>query len=211
MLFDGKAIQVELDKNKVVKVTFDIKEGSANVIGELMVNDFEKMVDAVENCAEKKGVIFRSNKEHFIFGADITEFLGHFGKPKEEVKKWIFPMNKLLNRIEDLNVPTVTLINGFALGGGFETCLMTDYRIAATGAKVGLPETKLGIMPGWGGSVRLPRLCGADHAIEWITSGKQWKVEDAMKISAVDAVVAPEKLDELGEIFIQGCIAGEMD
>lgn len=211
MLFDGKAIQVELDKNKVVKVTFDIKEGSANVIGELMVNDFEKMVEAVENCAEKKGVIFRSNKEHFIFGADITEFLGHFGKPKEEVKKWIFPMNKLLNRIEDLNVPTVTLINGFALGGGFETCLMTDYRIAATGAKVGLPETKLGIMPGWGGSVRLPRLCGADHAIEWITSGKQWKVEDAMKISAVDAVVAPEKLDELGEIFIQRCIAGEMD
>ena len=77
--------------------------------------------------------------------------------------------------------------------------------------KFTFPETKLGIMPGWGGSVRLQRLCGADHAIEWITSGKQWKVEDAMKISAVDAVVAPEKLDELGEIFIQRCIAGEMD
>lgn len=211
MLFDGKAIQVELDKNNVVKVTFDIKEGSANVIGSLMISDFEKMVEVVENCQEKKGVIFRSNKEHFIFGADITEFLGNFAHPKEQVKEWIFPINKLLNRIEDLNVPTVTLINGFALGGGFETCLMTDYRLAAKGAKVGLPETKLGIMPGWGGSVRLPRLCGADHAIEWITSGKQWKAEDAFKIHAVDAVVDPAKLDQLGDEFIQRCIEGKMD
>lgn len=211
MLFDGKAIQVALKDNGIVTVTFNIKEGSANVIGELMVGEFAQMVQVVEECSAKKGVLFRSEKEHFIFGADITEFTSHFAHSKQQIKDWIFPINTYLNRIEDLEVPTVTLINGFALGGGFEACLMTDYRIAVPKAKMGLPETKLGIMPGWGGSVRLPRLCGADHAIEWITSGKQWSAADAMKIHAIDAIVAPEELDVRGEEFLLRCIAGEMD
>ena len=184
MLFDGKAIQCSLEANGIIKVTFDIKNSGANVIGKLMMEELPKVVDAIEGCSEKKGVILRSNKEHFIFGADITEFVPQFTKTAAEIKSWINPMNSILNRFEDLNVPTLALINGYALGGGFEVCLMTDYRIAVAGAKVGLPETKLGIMPGWGGSVRLPRLCGADHAIEWITSGKQWKAEDALKIGS---------------------------
>jgi 3-hydroxyacyl-CoA dehydrogenase/enoyl-CoA hydratase/3-hydroxybutyryl-CoA epimerase/enoyl-CoA isomerase len=211
MLFDGKAIQCSLEPSGIVKLTFDIKDSGANVIGNLMMEELPKAIEAIENCVEKKGVILRSNKDHFIFGADITEFVAHFKKSKEEVKNWIFPFNQILNRFEDLNVPTVSLINGFALGGGFEVCLMADYRIAASKAKVGLPETKLGIMPGWGASVRLPRLCGADHAIEWITSGKQWSAADAMKIGAVDAVVELDKLEALGEKFIQSCIDGKMD
>jgi 3-hydroxyacyl-CoA dehydrogenase/enoyl-CoA hydratase/3-hydroxybutyryl-CoA epimerase/enoyl-CoA isomerase len=211
MLFDGKAIQCSLEQSGIVKLTFDIKDSGANVIGNLMMEELPQAIEAIEKCTEKKGVLLRSNKEHFIFGADITEFVAHFKKSKEEVKNWIFPMNSILNRFEDLNVPTVSLINGFALGGGFEVCLMADYRIAVPKAKVGLPETKLGIMPGWGGSVRLPRLCGADHAIEWITSGKQWSAADAMKVGAVDAIVDPSKLDAAGEKFLQSCIDGKMD
>lgn len=211
MLFDGKGIQVSLTNSSIVKMTFDIKGTDANVIGNLMMEELPKAVDSIENCKEKKGVLLRSNKEHFIYGADIKEFVSHFKNSKEQIKSWIYPMNAILNRIEDLDVPTVTLINGYALGGGFEVCLLTDYRIAVPEAKVGLPETKLGIMPGWGGSVRLPRLCGADHAIEWITSGKKWPATTAMTIGAVDAVVAPEKLDELGEKFLQDCIDGKMD
>lgn len=211
MLFDGKAIQVELEKSGIIKVTFNIKESGANVIGSLMMEELPKVVEVVENCQEKKGVIFRSSKPHFIYGADITEFVDNFKKSQEEIKGWISPMNSILNRIEDLDVPTVSLINGYALGGGFEVCLMTDYRIAVKEAKVGLPESKLGIMPGWGGSVRLPRLVGADHAIEWITSGKQWSAEQALKIGAVDAVVEGKDLDALGEKFMTSCVDGKMD
>ena len=211
MLFSGKGIQVELAKSGIVKMTFDIKDSGANVIGKLLMDELPKAVESIEKCSQKKGLILRSNKEHFIFGADITEFVEHFKNSAADIKKWIHPMNSVLNRIEDLEIPTVTLINGYALGGGFEVCLLTDYRIAVPSAKVGLPETKLGIMPGWGGSVRLPRLCGADHAIEWITSGKQWKAQDALNIHAIDAIVAPEQLDTLGEKFIQECIDGKMD
>lgn len=211
MLFDGKAIQVKLEDSGIVKVTFNIKDGSANVIGELMISEFSQMIEAVENCKEKKAVILRSEKEHFIFGADITEFTAHFANPKDYVKEWIFRMNTFLNRFEDLDVPTVCLINGYALGGGFETCLMADYRLAASGAKVGLPETKLGIIPGWGGTVRLARLTGADHAIEWITSGKQWSPEDALKIHAIDGIVDPGQLDQAGESLVQRCLDGSLN
>ncbi|MBT4791009.1 MAG: fatty acid oxidation complex subunit alpha FadB, partial [Halobacteriovoraceae bacterium] len=211
MLFDGKGIQCSLADSGIVTVTFDIKDSGANVIGKLMMEELPKVIDALENCNEKKGIILRSNKEHFIFGADITEFLTHFGGTAETIKSWIFPMNGYLNRFEDMDVPSVCLINGFALGGGFELCLMADYRIAVKTAKVGLPETKLGIIPGWGGTVRLPRLCGADNAIEWITSGRQWKAEAALKIGAVDAIVDADQLDSLGEKFLLSCINGEMD
>ena len=93
-------------------------------------------------------------------------------------------------------MPTVTAINGYALGGGCELTLTTDYRVMAHSARIGLPEVKLGIFPGWGGSVRLPRLIGADNALEWICSGDQKKADEALKNHAVDSVVG---LDELND------------
>lgn len=211
MLYDGKSIQCELIEGSIVKVTFNIKESGANVIGSLMMNEFPEAVDAIEACSEKKGVILTSAKEHFIFGADITEFLGHFQNSAPEISKWISQILSTLNRVEDLDVPTVTCINGYALGGGLEVCLLTDYRLIAHGAKIGLPETKLGIIPGWGGTVRLSRLCGADHAIEWITSGKQWDAQAALNIGAVDGIVEQEKLFYAGMTLLKRCIDGEMN
>ena len=209
MLFDGKSIQVEV-KDGIAHCIFNIKDSGANVIGNLMMEELPQVLSTVQK-SDAKGVIFRSPKEHFIFGADITEFMGHFTKSNSELKEWILQMNTTLNGFEDLDIPSVTAINGFALGGGLEVCLTTDYRIASTGTKIGLPETKLGIMPGWGGSVRLPRLCGADHAIEWITSGKQYKAEAALKIGAVDGVVAPDKLEEAALTLLKRAIDGELD
>lgn len=210
MLYDGKSIQVARE-NEIIHFIFNIKDGNANVIGNLMMDEFPHAIKATKEAGEAKGLIFRSEKEHFIFGADITEFMVHFDKEEDEIRKWILEMNKNLNEFEKLPYPTVCAINGFALGGGFEVCLTADYRIAVKGAKVGLPETKLGIMPGWGGSVRLPRIAGADHAIEWITSGKQYKAEDAMKVHAIDAVVAADKLLEGAITLLERAASGELD
>jgi 3-hydroxyacyl-CoA dehydrogenase/enoyl-CoA hydratase/3-hydroxybutyryl-CoA epimerase/enoyl-CoA isomerase len=210
MIFDGKTIQVDIDKEKICHVIFDIKQGSANVIGNAMMEELPKALEAVKS-SQASGVLYRSQKDHFIFGADITEFLTHFKNSKDDVQKWISKMNHVLNGFEDLEIPSVVAINGFALGGGFEVCLLADYRIASSSAKVGLPETKLGIMPGWGGSVRLPRLTGADHAIEWITSGRQYKASDALKIHAIDAVVEDDQLHEASLTLLRRAIQGELD
>ena len=210
MLYDGKAIQVSV-KDEIAHFVFNIKESSANVIGDLMMSELQPALDAVKKASGVKALLFSSSKEHFIFGADITEFIQHFKKSEAELMDWLLAVNKTLNAFEDLDMPTVACINGYALGGGFEVCLTADYRIMGEKTKVGLPETKLGIMPGWGGSVRLPRLVGADNAIEWITSGKQYGAADALKIGAVDAVVEEAKLVEAGLTLLKRAISGELD
>jgi 3-hydroxyacyl-CoA dehydrogenase / enoyl-CoA hydratase / 3-hydroxybutyryl-CoA epimerase / enoyl-CoA isomerase len=103
------------------------------------------------------------------------------------------------------------VINGIAVGGGFELCLAASYRAIAHTAPVGLPETKLGLFPGWGGSVRLSRLCGADTAIEWIAGGEQWSAADALKAGAVDAVVAPADLREAALAMLMDAADGKLD
>ena len=108
-----------------------------------------------------------SSKDSFIVGADITEFTELFAGSEEDLVANNLKANEVFNAVEDLPFPTVTAINGMALGGGFEMCLATDYRVMDKKAKVGLPEVKLGIFPGFGGTVRLSRLVGVDNAVEW--------------------------------------------
>ena len=209
MLYDGKAIQIEM-VDDIAHFVFDIKESGANVIGALTMAELTEALEVLKGSSAR-GVLYKSNKEHFIFGADITEFMGHFKKTHEELKSWLLDTHELFNGFEDLDIPTVVAINGFALGGGLEFCLTGDYRVMGARAKIGLPETRLGIMPGWGGSIRLPRMCGADHAIEWITSGKHYKADDALKIGAVDAVVEGPELEQAALTLLNRAISGELD
>ena len=120
-------------------------------------------------------------------------------------------MNRTLSAFEDLPVPTVIAINGVCLGGGLELALAGDYRVMSTAASVGFPEVKLGIFPGFGGSVRMPRIIGIDNAVEWICAGADKKADAALKDGAVDAVVAPEQLRDAALAMLKQCIAGKLD
>ncbi|MDC0253695.1 fatty acid oxidation complex subunit alpha FadB [Bacteriovoracales bacterium] len=211
MIFQGKAIQCQLEDDGIAHLTFDIIGESTNVFNKLTLDELAKCLDSLKGTEGIKGLLLSSKKEQFILGADIFEFLSHFKKSDEEMAHWLTEINAVFSGYEDLPYPTVTAINGFAFGGGFEICLATTYRVASTKAKVGLLETKLGIIPGWGGTVRLPRLCGADQAIEWITSGKQFGAEDALKIAAVDAVVQPEHLIEGSKKMLKRAIEGQLN
>src|SRR5690625_6903718 len=91
-----------------------------------------------------------------------------------------------------------------------ELCLACDFRIVAPGARLGLPETTLGIIPGWGGTVRLPRLAGADTAVEWIASGRSYNAETALKQGVVDAVVASDQLHAAGLHTLTQCRSSHM-
>ena len=211
MIYEGKAITVKALESGIVELNFDLKGESVNKFNRLTLNEFRQAVDAVKADASVKGVIVTSGKDSFIVGADITEFVDNFKLPEAELVAGNLEANRIFSDFEDLNVPTVVAINGIALGGGLEMCLAADYRVMASSARVGLPEVKLGLYPGFGGTVRLPRIIGADNAIEWIASGKENAAEDALKVGAVDAVVAPDKLQAAALDLIQRAISGEFD
>ncbi|MEK7689867.1 MAG: fatty acid oxidation complex subunit alpha FadB, partial [Bdellovibrionota bacterium] len=119
--------------------------------------------------------------------------------------------HEIFNGLEDLPFPTLVALNGFALGGGFEISVSTTYRVMSTTAKVGLPESKLGIFTGWGGTIRLSRICGADTAIEWIATGEQYDAATALKAGAVDAVVAPDQLRATAIRMLTDAADGKLD
>lgn len=194
MIYQSPTIQVELLEDNIAQLCFN-STGSVNKLDKETLDSLDAALDAIKQDSSIQALVLTSAKSAFIVGADITEFLDIFSQEDSVLLPWINQANVVFNKIEDLPFPTISAINGFALGGGFETVLATDFRIADTTAMLGLPETKLGIMPGFGGTVRLPRLIGADNALEWITTGKDHQPEAALHVGAIDAIVAPENLE----------------
>ena len=211
MIYAGKAIHVQMHDHQLAKLTFDLKDQSVNKLNAATLVELQQAISALTNASNVKGLMLTSAKSSFIVGADITEFLHFFNTEEQELIDANMQVNATFSALEDLPIPTVSLINGLALGGGFEVCLSTDYRIMVSDAKVGLPEVKLGIFPGWGGTVRLPRLIGLDNAIEWICGGQEKKSAMALKDGAIDAVVAVDELLEAGAHLLNQCIAGDLD
>jgi 3-hydroxyacyl-CoA dehydrogenase/enoyl-CoA hydratase/3-hydroxybutyryl-CoA epimerase/enoyl-CoA isomerase len=210
-MFQGQSIRVTKLDGGIAELCFDRKEDAINKFDKSTVEELAAAAAALAADGSIKGLLVTSAKSVFIVGADITEFGKNFQLSEEELAAWALNANQAFNAIEDLPFPSVTAINGIALGGGFEMCLATDYRIIAADAQVGFPEVKLGIIPGFGGTVRMPRLTGADNAIEWIASGKQQKADAALKIRAVDGVVAGDKLRDAALKTLNQAIEGKFD
>ena len=212
MIYSGKAISVQATDDGIAELCFDLQDDSVNKFNALTLNELKEATAAIAADGSVKGVIVTSGKPVFIVGADIMEFGALFGAGEDEIADKILGINmEVFNAFEDLPVPTVAAINGIALGGGFEMCLVCDYRVMSTQARIGLPEVKLGIIPGYGGTTRLPRVIGADNAIEWIASGNEQKPDQALHCGAVDAVVEPEKLREAAVALVRQCIDGKLD
>ncbi len=211
MIFQGQCLSVKRLDNGGAELNFDRQDLSINKLDHAALLELKEAVAALSNDSEVKGLLLTSAKKDFIVGADITEFIGWFKMPDDEFTERLLDVHKTFATIEDFPFPTVSAINGVALGGGFELPLSTDYRIMTSKSRVGLPEINLGIFPGWGGSFRLPRLIGLDNAFKWIAMGKPQRPPDALKEGAVDAVVEPDKLYESGLKLLERCMAGEMD
>ncbi|QHN09312.1 fatty acid oxidation complex subunit alpha FadB [Proteus columbae] len=210
MLYQSENIQADWVKQGIVELIFNAK-GSINKLDTKTVAMLSEALTVLEATPGLKGVILRSEKPAFIVGADITEFLSLFDAPEEELTQWLHFSNQIFSRLEDLPVPTVSAINGYALGGGCECVLATDFRISSPDLRIGLPETKLGIMPGFGGSVRLPRLIGVDNALEIITAGKDVDAQTALKNGLTQAIVPLENLKESAISLIEQAIEGKID
>ena len=210
-MYQGQSIRVTRLAGDIAELCFDRSGDSINKFDARTLEELRAAAEAIRKDSKIKGLLVSSAKDVFIVGADITEFGKNFASTEEEIAKWGFEANKVFSAIEDLPVPSVTAINGIALGGGFEMCLATDYRVMSTAAQIGFPEVKLGIFPGFGGTVRAPRLFGADNAIEMIAGGDNVKPDAALKMHAVDAVVEPGKLKDAALKLLAQAIEGKYD
>lgn len=211
MLYQGTALTVTEIEPGIAELCFNQPGSSVNTLGALVLEEIGKATRQLATQANLKGVLITSAKDGFIAGADITEFLAMFAGPEEQLAAQVGKAVEICNTIADLPVPTVAAINGQALGGGFEICLAADFRVMADSAAVGLPEVKLGIYPGFGGTVRLPRVIGCDNAVEWIATGAEKKAADALAAGAVDAVVPKAQLRDAALALLKGAIQGDFD
>lgn len=193
------------------RIPLDLQGESVNKFNRATIEDFKAAIAAVKANNDIKGLVVTSGKSTFIVGADITEFGQNFAQGEKAIVDWLMPVHEIFNSFEDLDLPKVAAINGMALGGGFEMCLVCDYRVMSEAAQVGLPEIKLGIYPGFGGSVRLSRLIGIDNAVEWMAMATPKKPAAALKDGAVDAVVAADKLLDAATDLVKQAISGRLN
>ncbi|NIB38723.1 fatty acid oxidation complex subunit alpha FadB [Pseudomaricurvus alkylphenolicus] len=205
MYYGNQLSVIRLD-NGLLELRFDAKAASVNVFDNATVVELDRALSLIEQSEEASGLLITSGKPVFIVGADITEFEGEFLKSAEEMKAYFGVNNRNFNRLEDLKIPSVVAINGFALGGGLEFCLACDYRVMANNTKIGLPETGLGIIPGWGGTVRAPRLMGLVNAMTWVGEAGQHKAEAALEAGAVDAIADVDVLRDKALGLLRGAI-----
>lgn len=211
MIYQSDALSVKRLDGDIAEMNFDLQGESVNKFDQQTVTSLTAALDALEAESGIKGLLVTSGKPVFIVGADITEFTSLFGSSKEDIKPFTATNNANLNRLQNLPYPSCVAINGAAMGGGLEICLACDFRVMSSAAVIGLPETKLGILPGWGGTVRLPRILGVDEAVMWIATGAEKRANDALKAGAVDAVAGPEELRDIALATLQGGVEGKLD
>ena len=211
-MFQGQSVWVRaLSESGVFELCFDRQGDAINKLDARTIAEFGQATQMLATKPELKGVLVTSAKEVFIVGADITEFGHKFQLTAEAISADVLRSNAILNSFEDLPVPSVIAINGFALGGGLELTMAGSLRVMSSGAKVGLPEVKLGLFPGFGGTVRLSRLAGPAVACDWVSSGQTHAAETALAVGVVNEVVAPEALRSAALHLLRRAMAGEVD
>ena len=209
MLFQGKSLQVDLRDGGIVEVCFSAEGQSVNKFDVRTVEELGAATKVIRETGGIRGVLVTSAKEAFIVGADIFEFTTLFARPAAEIEAHIAAQNSAFSGFEDLQLPTVAALNGLALGGGLEMALSCDARVMSEATQIGLPEVSLGLFPGYGGTVRLPRLAGARAAIEWISTGKPQNAQVALaagvaeKVTTADTVRAAA-LEVLSSLIASG-------
>jgi 3-hydroxyacyl-CoA dehydrogenase len=164
-----------------------IQNPPVNALSQAVRQGLSDGMDRAEDDAAIKAVVIVGDGRAFIAGADITEF----GKPPMEPA-----LPDLCTRIEASPLIVVASMHGVSLGGGLEVALSAHYRVAQPDARVGLPEVHLGLLPGAGGTQRLPRLTGADRAIEIVTTGRQVKAEEALSMGVIDRITSGDPQEE---------------
>jgi len=190
-------------KDKIATLTLNRPE-VFNAINEQMIDEFREAVAALERDESIRVVIITGAGKAFQAGADIGE-LSRMNPL--QILRWNQGVVQNFNALEAMRQPVIAAINGYALGGGLELALACTMRIASEKAKMGLPEVKIGIIPGAGGTQRLPRLIGKGRAAEMILTGEMIDAQTAYRMGLVNKVVPHEELMKAAEELANKIIA----
>lgn len=191
---------LSVDGAGIARLLFDTPGEKVNTFGEAALRELDATLGEIERRSSSGEIralaLLSAKRGNFIAGADIH--LIQAIDQADEARRASTAGQELFSRLQDLPVPTMAVINGSCVGGGLEYALACDTRIAASGekTKIGLPETQLGIIPGWGGTFRLPRIVGWEQAVRLITAGSTVDADRALRIGLVDAVYPETFLEE---------------
>jgi 3-hydroxyacyl-CoA dehydrogenase/enoyl-CoA hydratase/3-hydroxybutyryl-CoA epimerase len=205
--------KIETDDAGIALITFDVPDRSMNTLTGDVIRELGEIAQTLSTDANIKGAIITSGKASgFCAGADLGELGGSLsaGATGEAGLRALFDscftLNKTFRAIETCGKPVVAAINGLALGGGLEICLASHYRIVADNPKIklGLPEAKVGLLPGAGGTQRLPRLIGVMKAAPYLLEGKTMSPQEALGMGVVHEVVPEAELITAARKYLTG-------
>ncbi|MBR5727058.1 MAG: enoyl-CoA hydratase/isomerase family protein [Muribaculaceae bacterium] len=181
---------LKIEQQEAVTVLKISAPKSLNALNSTLLRELDDFVDNL-NPATRVLIITGDGEKSFVAGADISE-MAHLNE--EQGREFGRLGAQVFRKIELLPIPVIAAVNGFALGGGCELAMACDIRIASNKAKFGQPEVGLGIIPGFSGTYRLPKLIGQGYAKEMIYTGKAIRADEALRIGLVNAVYEPEEL-----------------
>lgn len=203
-----ETLLLDVDESGICTLTIN-RPDKLNALNTKVLDELDTAVDAIrDNYKINALVITGAGEKAFVAGADIKELSSLdpvSGKKVSEKGQRIF------QKIEDLTIPVIAAVNGYALGGGCELAMACHLRIASENAALGLPEVSLGLIPGYGGTQRLTKLAGRAKALEYIMTGRQVKADEAFEVGLVNQVTETDPVEEakamLGKILKQGPVA----
>lgn len=186
-----KNILIEKEQT-IATITINRPE-KLNALNKLTIQELHHAFSELEQNQDTRVIILTgSGEKAFVAGADIAEFAEF--SVEEGIQLSAQGQETLFNFVENLRVPVIAAINGFALGGGLELAMACHIRVASENAKMGLPEVSLGVIPGYGGTQRLPQLIGKGRALEMILTAGMISAEEAHRVGLVNHVVKQEDL-----------------
>ena len=187
---------VELERRNAVAILTLNRPEALNALSFAVLREIEARVAEVERGIEQGEVrallVAGAGDRAFCAGADVTELMGRTPLAHRQGLQF---GQALFERIADLPVPSVALIDGFALGGGLELAMACTFRLATAAARMGLPEIKLGLVPGYGGTQRLPRLVGEANALDIVMTGRMVRADEAHSMGLVNRIVEGDPVD----------------
>ena len=180
------------NQGDICRVTIN-RPGDRNSIDSILMQEVEDLLTEVEKTPARAMVFSGAGETYFIGGADGVEMMQC---DPQRAGAFSARIQQLLNRMEASPLILVAAINGLCFGGGFEFALACDLRLASETARIGLPEVKVGLIPGGGGTQRLPRLVGSGRAMQMILSGQLYSGQDAFDLGLIHKVVPADKLGD---------------